>query len=606
MAIKIKKKKNLKSGSYRSNQKNIRNFISKLHLKNFKSFFGPLGSNEIEIKLAPKITLLFGKNSAGKSSLLQAIKLIQQSYDNDGDLVLNPTKSYPGGLYFPSYKDLVSKKETMRSISLGLTANEIDNRAKVPNPNNVGKKEDSKTIIKKFSASNNKINCAEVDFYSFSDDKEKFISIKNNPFYFKDLIGDYVKSEILYFENKYQWKELFKYTYMYKKKLIPYLDRCIDFANKWEKLMSVKNKSEKVENEIDKIFQQSIRLGEFSPIHFRFNSNKRIKEYKKYLSNMTNDFNNFIKYISNDVKKNKKFLFKNNQTFSAGEIGEILASRNKDLEEHDRKKLLESSASNATLADFLCHTVSMLCGAKYPNSSTFNPNNHPSELQKTLDPRKMISFCNEIVSSAIKSIRIFHGQKALPTEYENISAYEENFVGYNYEFLHKVIESNKKEINKWLKHFGYDFKIETESGGPTSVTLIQHKKENFKINYKHGGLGAENVLPVIAQSVSANNKILVFEEPERRAHPHLQVKLADLFVECSKKNQFIIETHSENLLLGILKNIRDGKISYKDVQVSYIYIDKGQSKIDELNLNEKGNFESNWRDGFFTERLDLI
>ena len=93
---------------------------------------------------------------------------------------------------------------------------------------------------------------------------------------------------------------------------------------------------------------------------------------------------------------------------------------------------------------------------------------------------------------------------------------------------------------------------------------------------------------------------------ERRAHPGLQVKLADLFVECSKKNQFIIETHSENLLLGILKNIRDGKISHKDVQVSYVYINKGQTQIDELQINEKGNFDSKWRDGFFTERLDLI
>ena len=393
---------------------------------------------------------------------------------------------------------------------------------------------------------------------------------------------------------------------VHKKKLIPYLDRCLVFANKWQKLMKAKNKSEKVENEIDKIFQQSIQIGEFSPIHFRFRSNESIKEYKKYLSSMTNNFDNFIKYISNDVKKNKKFLFKNNQTFSGGEINDILASGNKGLEKHEIKKLSKSAHSHATLADFLCYTVSMFCGAKFPSSSTFDPNNHPSELQKTLDPKKMINFCNEIVSSAIKSIRIFHGQKALPTEYENISAYEENFVGYNYEFLHKVIESNKIEINKWLKHFGYDFKIATESGGPTSVTLIQHIKENFKINYKHGGLGAENVLPVIAQSVAANNKILVFEEPERRAHPHLQVKLADLFVECSKKNQFIIETHSENLLLGILKNIRDGKISHKDVQVSYVYIDKGQSKIDELDLSTKGNFESNWRHGFFTERLDLI
>ena len=56
----------------------------------------------------------------------------------------------------------------------------------------------------------------------------------------------------------------------------------------------------------------------------------------------------------------------------------------------------------------------------------------------------------------------------------------------------------------------------------------------------------------------------------------------------------------------IRTRIKDGKISHKDVQVSYVYIDKDQAKIDEIKINEKGHFESSWRDGFFTERLDLI
>jgi len=137
-------------------------------------------------------------------------------------------------------------------------------------------------------------------------------------------------------------------------------------------------------------------------------------------------------------------------------------------------------------------------------------------------------------------------------------------------------------------------------------SYIFHKKNNTKINYKMGGLGAENILPVIAQSVAAEEKIIVLEEPERRAHPGLQAKMADLFVDCSVKNQFIIETHSENLLLGILKKIRDGEISHRDVQISYVYIKNGQSQIDELEINEQGRFGSSWRDGFFNERLDLL
>ena len=137
-----------------------RNFITNLHIKNFKSFFGPVGSQEINVKLAPKITLLFGKNSAGKSSLLQAIKLIQQSYDNGDDMVTNPASTYSGALAFPTYKDLVSKKETVKSISLGLTTEECLHK----NNKRLETTENRKTIIKKFSYRNNKILCDEIDY----------------------------------------------------------------------------------------------------------------------------------------------------------------------------------------------------------------------------------------------------------------------------------------------------------------------------------------------------------------------------------------------------------------------------------------------------------
>jgi AAA15 family ATPase/GTPase len=576
-----------------------RNFLTNLHIKNFKSFFGPVGSQEINVKLAPKITLLFGKNSAGKSSLLQAIKLIQQSYDNGDDMVINPASTYSGGLSFPSYKNLVSKKEIMRSISLGVTTEECtyQNNKRLDDPN-------SKTIIKKFSNKGNKILCNEIDFYSPTDDKQKFISLKNTPFQL-DGLQEYYKSEISFIENKYAWKELFKYSFKYKKKIIPYLERCIDFAADYKRLINTKrSEKEAAEKEIDKIVHQASRPGVFSPVYFRFENTKIIQKHIAYLKSMKDNYDSFIKYIGNDIKKNTNFLYKNNKTFNKRQIFEIV---NRTLLEDEKNKIFTSLESNATFTDILCYVVSSLCGSKYPSQTSFDPNsNDKSEREKTLLPRKMIDYCNDMVLKSIECIRVFQGQRALPNQYVDTRSPEKGFVGYNYEFLHEVISEHRKDIDKWLNHCGYDFKIDTESGGPTSVTLVQHRKKGFKVDYKQGGLGAENILPIIAQSVAAKNKILIFEEPERRAHPKLQSKMADLFVECSKNNQFVIETHSENLLLGILKNIRDGKIKHTEVQVSYVYIDKDQSKVDELKINENGNFESSWRDGFFTERLDLL
>ena len=89
-------------------------------------------------------------------------------------------------------------------------------------------------------------------------------------------------------------------------------------------------------------------------------------------------------------------------------------------------------------------------------------------------------------------------------------------------------------------------------------------------------------------------------------HASLQIKLAELFTEISKNNQLVIETHSENLLLGILKEIRDKNLNHQDVKVLYVYMEDGESKVDEVILNEKGGFRTKWRDGFFTERLDML
>ena len=613
-----KKKKDKKVKITLERQKDLsRIFLEELYVNNFKG----IEDNEKPIKFAPKITLLFGKNSAGKSSILQAIKLIQQSLDNDNDLELNPKQSYPGGFYFPSFKELVSKKDTNKSITLGITANENDTYGDSRVPDVQQKGDNKKTIIKKFNLKNNEVICSEVDFYSPTDDTEKFISLKNEPFYLKGLSGEkiYFKSKISFMENKYAYKELFIETFKNRKKVISYLERTQEFRDDFYKLVMKKYSNNSDEQrkknsaELDKLFSKNElsagSVSRFNPASFQFPFKQltkkkiasRLDEHKKFIENMKNDYESFLNYISKDIQTCKKFLFKNNEIFTAGKIQDKIP---RTLSQDEAKLLNESARSHSSLVDFLCFVVAEINGDELPSKMDFKGTGE-KDVRKTLNPKKMISYCSSTISNLLNSIYIFQGQKALPHQYENISV-EEDFVGYNYEFLHKVIENNKLGINKWLKHFGYDFKIETETGGPTNVTLIQHKKENFKINYKYGGLGAENVLAVIAQYVAAKNKVIIFEEPERRAHPGLQVKLADLFVQTSKHNQFIIETHSENLLLGILKNIRDGKISHKDVQVSYVYIEKGQTKIDELSIDEKGNFETNWRHGFFTERLDLI
>ena len=616
-------KKNLKKKSEKKykvrlarDKNQTRNYLDQLFVNNFKG----IEDNNKPIKFAKKITLLFGKNSAGKSSILQAIKLIQQSLENENDLVLNPSKSYQGGIFFPSYKDLVSKGDLNKSISLGITSNEVSTFTEPLMPKNkdlIKTDPNKKSIIKKFSFRKKQISCDEIDFYSTTDDINKFVSLKNEIFNFKELSSEkkYFKSKISFIANKFAFREIFEETYKNKKKILTYINRSIQWRDDFEKLMKKRMKKNINKKELDRtvrslnnLFSEYERPNKFSPANFQFPPNKKkisgiLDLHKKFLEGLSNNYEDFLNYISDDIMSCKKFLYRNNVLYSADQITDTIP---KELDSKDQIELNKAAGSFSSLIEFLCFVVAEINNEKIPTKEKFQ--NLPSKdgfQGKTLSPVQMVSYCNEIISRTLKSMLIFQGQRALPDVYQSSSS-EDDFIGYNYEYLPKVIEKNKNVINKWLKHFGYDFEIVTKTIDQTGTSFIQHKKSKFKINYKYGGLGAENVLPVISQSVAANNKIIIFEEPERRAHPGLQVKLADLFVECSKQNQFIIETHSENLLLGILKNIRDKKISHKDVQVSYVYIDKDQTKVDELELNENGQFESNWRHGFFTERVDLL
>ena len=85
-------------------------------------------------------------------------------------------------------------------------------------------------------------------------------------------------------------------------------------------------------------------------------------------------------------------------------------------------------------------------------------------------------------------------------------------------------------------------------------------KKSLNLSYRDVGLGYSLSLPLIVTCLTNSNSIILVEEPELHLHPKLQASLMDLFLFSSieNKNQFIVETHSENLLLRAQKSIRRG------------------------------------------------
>ena len=213
-------------------------------------------------------------------------------------------------------------------------------------------------------------------------------------------------------------------------------------------------------------------------------------------------------------------------------------------------------------------------------------------------------YTDRIIGQTLSQVKTIRHQENLNNIIRNLSQYSISSLPAS-DFAEQI-ETNLKNINRWLGKFDFDFKISVERMGIKGEPVIMHNKGKYKIPAEIGGSGAQFLLTYLTALIDSEESTILLEEPEKALHASLQIKLAEFFTEVSSKNQLIIETHSENLLLGILKQVRDKKIKPEELSILYIYMENGVSKIDKLEINEKGGFKSKWRDGFFTEKLDLL
>ena len=125
------------------------------------------------------------------------------------------------------------------------------------------------------------------------------------------------------------------------------------------------------------------------------------------------------------------------------------------------------------------------------------------------------------------------------------------------------------------------------------------------------GFGINQLLPVIVEGVDfftgTEGRVLCVEQPEIHLHPRLQAHLADLMIANITgrgEKQWIVETHSELLILRIQRRIRERKLEPSDVSVLYVDPNTDETRgttITQLRLDENGDFIDAWPDGFFEE-----
>lgn len=139
--------------------------------------------------------------------------------------------------------------------------------------------------------------------------------------------------------------------------------------------------------------------------------------------------------------------------------------------------------------------------------------------------------------------------------------------------------------------------------------------ENRLLNFPQVGSGLGYVFPVIFQG--AQEKSCFIEQPELHLHPALQGGIGDLLLDIINGAKFdkvvIVETHSEHLLLRILRRMlethrdmpQDPSLRCNPDQVSVLYFNPlpdGTTEVRQLRLSRNGEFMDRWPNGFFDER----
>ena len=144
--------------------------------------------------------------------------------------------------------------------------------------------------------------------------------------------------------------------------------------------------------------------------------------------------------------------------------------------------------------------------------------------------------------------------------------------------------------------------------------LIREEVSDIELKPQDIGVGVSQLLPVVVAALATEDGMVAMEQPELHIHPALQVALGDLFIHSVADRDvcFLIETHSEHLLLRFLRRIREfceNKLppnveGLSPEKLSVVFIKKGETgvKATRLNVDETGEFEDEWPDGFFEER----
>ncbi|WP_167605804.1 AAA family ATPase [Maribellus sediminis] len=544
--------------------------IHTIRLGNYKAF----KSGEIKIK---PITILLGTNSAGKSSLIQLLLMITQTFSSrknrqnilqlNGDLVK-----------LGENKNIFHNKKTSSNIRLCFDISNIEYKRVIENVNErifelfytldkiyslITIKEDDNRIIRRardiryqFTPSFEEIMDVGNVFSKLSGLKRKInMAAKNLP------SKEFEKIMDIYFRNMWRYDDSNIYSSAEKKIIVDFAPykHASQFANT---LSNIDFKNLEIEYVI------------------KYNEKNRTTELEGFTINAKNQV--ILNYYYKNVRRGKHHVLQSDVFDSellekySSKFGNTIDLTNLEL----ASRMVVRRKRDNFFIEFLLQLIEQTIS---PIKDNFNHRNINYINPLRAYPRRYY-FQDEVINSysvsTVDSIQLIE--------------------------LFRERTDIKRKVNSWMKKFNINVDIDQLE---EVIHKIRVHHSGLSLDITDVGFGISQVMPIIAQSYLArNNSITLIEQPEIHLHPKMQAELADLFIDTCKDDNitrnFIIETHSEYLLKRLRRRISDGSIDASDVAIYFIH-PKNDSRnhaiIENVEISDTGEFE--WPSDFYADDL---
>jgi hypothetical protein len=547
--------------------------LKSLLIENFKAFGEPA-----QVDLAP-ITLIYGQNSAGKSSVLQALNLLKQTHESRESGASLLPRAEDGIVDLGSFKELLFDHDTRRILRIGMEVDSADARQwhglrrALPNA-------DRAPVSLVFGFGHNE-STMDVTLQEL----RVAVGSMNSPF---ASFGTRPLTD-------YEQREMYRLALSALRGQRPGRRQRIFGAEcKW--------------------VTESAEF--WDPVYRAWSS--RREDIKTTLSRIRGDW--VMRW-----KQNQEALLDETSPDQDRQMQESFDetvrfySQPFDLIQFVHRMTGGWKGAVLGLNGFLPMTARVAGRVRLPEldltESLYRGTLPRTQSLPTNDVASISFFAGRIIEDALDSLFPMGPFRRPPERWYIFTGTSPEDVGYKGDHLPDLLFRQPELVghaNSWLAklEIGYQLRVRPVSDRESDLFAVRlvdtRRSREVEVGLSDVGFGISQILPFLVQSLASDNQIISIEQPEVHIHPRLQADLGGLLAECIRppfSHQFLIETHSEHLVLRLQKLIRERRLEPSDVAVVYVERGPTGSRSQRLRLDERGEFIDEWPGGFFPERL---